>query len=169
MDYVVSYIYEKEEREARRDELQHLLLRLMSRQEAEAIVDEASKQAGVEIKPLVFFDRSTFTGRHIDTAEYNPHTQPIRQAVNSLHEPNLRTDLSSLLVNYAPKLGFEFINDYFEHLQMCWNTLVQYVGYLLTSYDEEQQSFSAETTPCPPLIRGTYCQFPLPIRRFSAT
>ena len=31
MDYVVSYIYDKEERERRREELQHLSLRLMSR------------------------------------------------------------------------------------------------------------------------------------------
>ena len=149
MDYVVSYIYEKEEREARRDELQHITLRLMSRQEVEAIVTEASKRAGVQIKPLVFFDRSTFTGRHMDTAEYNPHVQPIRQAVNSLHEPNLRTDFGSLMVNYVPKPDFKFLNEYFEHLQMCWNTLVQYVGELLESYDDEQQRFSSDLPPIP--------------------
>jgi SAM-dependent methyltransferase len=149
MDYVVSYIYEEEEREERRDELQHLFLRLMSRQEAEAIIAAASKQAGVEIKPLVFFDRSIFTGRHMDTAEYNPHVQSIRQAINSLHEPNQRTDLGTLIINYVPKAGFEFINDYFEHLQMCWNTLVQYVGYLLISYDEAQQSFRTGPPPIP--------------------
>jgi len=149
MDYVMSYIYEEEEREARRDELQHITLRLMSRQETEAIVAEASKQAGVEIKPLIYFDRSTFTSRHMDTAEYNPHAQPIRQAVNSLHEPNLRTDLSSLMVNYVPKPDFEFLNEYFEHLQMCWNTLVQYVGRLLETYDDEQQKYASELPPVP--------------------
>jgi SAM-dependent methyltransferase len=149
MDYVVSYIYEKEEREERRDELQHLTLRLMSRQEAEAIISEASKQAGVQIKPLVYFDRSVFTGRHMDTAEYNPHAQHIRQAINSLHEPNLRTDLSSLLVNYIPKPGFEFLNDYFEHLQMCWNTLVEHVKRLLEEYDEEKRDLSSDLQPIP--------------------
>ena len=56
--YVVSYIYEKEEREQRRDELQHLFLRLVSRQEAEGMVAEASKRAKVEIEPLEYFDRS---------------------------------------------------------------------------------------------------------------
>ena len=141
MDYVMSYIYEKEEREARRDELQHLALRLVSRQEAEEIVNEASKRAGAEIKPLGYFDRSVFTGRHMDTAEYNAHAQPIRQAVNSLHEVNVRTDLGSLLVDYVPKPGFDFLNDYFEHLQVCWNTLVQYVNFLLGAYDEGQRSF----------------------------
>lgn len=102
MDYLVSYIYEKEEREAGRDELQHLTLRLMSRQEAEDILARASRRAGVKIAPLKFFDRSIFTGRHMDTAEYNPHAQPIRNAVNSLHEPNMRTYLSPLMVDYSP-------------------------------------------------------------------
>ena len=149
MDYVVSYIYEKEEREARRDELQHLTLRLMSRQEIEALIAEASREAGVEIRPLAFFDRSTFTGRHMDTTEYNPHAQPMRQAVNSLHEPNLRTDLSTLLIDYAPRPGFALLNQYFEHLQVCWNTLVQHAEYLLGAYDEEKLAFVRESPPVP--------------------
>ena len=149
MDYVVSYIYEPEEREQRRDELQHLFLRLVSRQEAEGIISEASRRAGVEIKPLQYFDRSVLTGRHMDTAEYNAHVQPMRQAVNSLHEANLRTDLSTLLFDYAPKPGFEFLNDYFEHLQMCWNRLILYVDELLQLYIELDQKFSTEPSPVP--------------------
>ena len=151
MDYIVSYIYEEEEGEARRDELQHLILRLVSRQEAETMVAEASQRAGIQIKPLTYFDRSIFTGRHMDTAEYNPYAQSIRQAVNSLHEANIRTDSDTLMVNYVPKPGFQFLNDYFEHLQMCWNALVQYVDQLLETYDEEQQKFSSE-----PLVPASY-------------
>ncbi len=158
MDYVVSYIYEPEEREQRRDELQHLYLRLMSRQEAESIVQRASRAAGVEIEVLGFYDRSIFTGRHMDTTEYNPYAQPIRQAVNSLHECNMRTDLNSLIVNYIPRPGFEFINEYFEHLQMCWNTLIQYVGTLLVSYDEDERRYSKDLPPIPasypPVLRA---------------
>ncbi len=149
MDYVVSYIYEKEEREAKRDELQHLCLRLMSRREAEHIIEEAGREAGVSIRPLQFFDRSVFTGRHMDTADYNPYAQPIRQAVNSLHETNVRTDLATLLVDYVPKPGFEFLNDYYEHLQMCWNTLIQYVDCLLLQYDDSQRRFRTEPDPIP--------------------
>jgi len=149
IDYVMSYIYESRERQHRRDEIQHLKLRLISRKEADTIVAEASKQAGVEIKPLTYFDRSIFTGRHMDTVEYNPHAQPIRQTVNSLHEANMRTDLSSLLVDYVPKKGFEFLNDYFEHLQMCWNTLVYFIEVLLQSYDEKDRWFSSELPPIP--------------------
>ncbi len=135
MDYVVSYIYDKEEREARRDELQHLTLRLICRQEAEAIAKEASTRSGIEIKPLCFYDRSVFTGRHMDTGDYNPHAQPIRAAVNSLHEVNLRTNLNELLIDYVPKSGFDFLNRHLEHIQLCWNYVVHYVVGLLHSFD----------------------------------
>jgi SAM-dependent methyltransferase len=154
MDYVVSYIYDNEEREQRRSELQHLNLRLVSRQEIEKAVDKASKQAGVKIKQLTYFDRSVFTGRHMDTAEYNKHAQPIRQAVNSLHEANMRTDLNSLLVDYIPKKGFDFINDYFEHLQVCWNILVNYTQKLMNIYDEKQRSFTEKISDIPASYPG---------------
>jgi len=149
MDYVVSYIYGSEEREERRDELQHLTLRMMSRAEAEAIITRASEKAGVEIKPLEWFDRSVFCGRHMDTAEYNSHAQPIRNAINSLHEPYLRTELSSLLVNYVPKTGFDFVNEYFEHLQMCWNTLVKHTAHLIETFDMEKRAYAQEPPAAP--------------------
>jgi SAM-dependent methyltransferase len=149
MDYVVSYIYEKEEREAKRDELQHLTLRLVSRSEAEHMVSEASSRAGVAIEPLCYYDRSIFTGRHMDTGDYNRHAQPIRTAMNSLHETNVRTDLTALLIDYSPKPGFELLNNYFENLQVCWNTLVHYTQVLLDSYNERVQEFSP-TVPPPP-------------------
>jgi SAM-dependent methyltransferase len=149
MDYVVSYIYGPEEREARRDELQHLTLRLMSRPEAESIIAEASRRAGVPIRAGTFFDRSVLTGRHLDTGEYNPHAQPMRQLVNSLHEANQRTDLNTLIFDYAPKPGFDFLNDYYEHLQMCWNALVRYVDELLISYDAQDRRLKPEPTAIP--------------------
>ena len=101
------------------------------------------------IKPLEFFDRSVLSGRHMDTAEYNAHAQPLRQAINSLHESNTRTDPSSLLFDYIPKEGFEFLNDYFEHLQMCWNTLVHYVDELMQLYDIQSRTFSSAPPPIP--------------------
>lgn len=149
MDYVVSYIYSKAEREAKRDQLQHLTLRLMSRKEAEAIVAEASKRSGVSIKPLSFYDRSVFTGRHIDTGEYNPRAMPVREAVNSLHEVNIRTDFETLLIDYVPKDGFPFLNRYYENLQMCWNYTVKYTDALLESYNKETRSFDV-ALPEPP-------------------
>ena len=157
MDYVVSYIYSPEEREERRDQLDHITLRLMSRGEAERIIDAASEIAGVKIKPLKWFDRSVFCGRHMDTAEYNPHAQAIRTAVNNLHESNLRTEMSTLLIDYVPKAGFDFINEYFERLQMCWNALVKYVDHLMRIFDEANRTYTEEppTPPvsCPPALR----------------
>ncbi len=141
MDYVVSYIYEEEERERRRDELEHLTLRLMSRQEGEDLISRASERAGVDIKPLNWFDRSVFTGRHMDTGDYNPQAQPIRKAVNGLHEVNHRTDLDSLIVDYVPKEDFQFLNDYFARVQMCWNTLVEQTKSLINSYSMEASDF----------------------------
>jgi hypothetical protein len=152
MDYVVSYIYDRRERHELRNQLEHLCLRIVGRQETEAMVAAASRRAGVPIRTLDYFDRSVFTGRHMDTGEYNPHAQPLRQAINSLHESNVRTDPNSLLIDYTPRPGFEFINDYFEQLQMCWNTLVVYVDGLMQSYDIGKRTFSAD----PPPIPGSY-------------
>ncbi len=149
MDYVISYIYDEDERRRKRKQLQHLTLRLICRQEAEDIVRRAEKKAGTAIKPLHFFDRSIFTGRHMDTGEYNPHAQPIRQAVNALHETNSRTDLNSLLINYHPREGFDFLNEYFEYLQVCWNTLVNYVDVLLKTYNNQQRDFVPQPEPIP--------------------
>jgi hypothetical protein len=158
MDYVVSYIYDKEEREQRRDELQHLTLRLVCRQEAEGMVEAASKRAGITIKQLGFIDRSVMTGRHMDTGEYNPHAQPIRLAVNSLHEPNMRTDLSALIIDYVPRHDFGFLNDYFDHLQACWNTLVRYTQSLMEIYDESNARFSCALPAVP-------ASYPEPLRK----
>jgi SAM-dependent methyltransferase len=157
MDYVVSYIYDKEERDRRRAELQHLTLRLVSRQEADSIVQQASRRAGVEIRVLDVFDRSIFTGRHMDTAEYNPYAQPLRGAVNSLHESNVRTDLGSLLVDFVPTPGFDFLNEHLEMLQTCWNTLVNYAAGLVEQYDVGQGDYD----PAPPAVPATY---PGPLR-----
>lgn len=147
MDYVVSYIYDAEEREEKRDSLHHLILRLMSRDEADHIIHQASRKAGVAIKPCAFFDRSIFTGRHMDTAEYNTHAHPMRAVVNALHESNVRTDLSSLLIDYAPKRHFDALNTYFETLQICWNALVSYTRDLLDAYNDEEQTYDTNNMP----------------------
>jgi SAM-dependent methyltransferase len=158
MDYVVSYIYDEEEREKRRDQLQHLYLRLISRGEVEQVIRNVSRKTGQEIKPLTFFDRSIFVGRHMDTREYNPHAQKTRFAVNSLHEMNMRTDLNSLIIDYVPKEGFGFLNAHFDHLTSCWNTLVKYVSDAIVSYEPERQVFGRKLPPVPP-------SFPEPLQK----
>ncbi|MDY6796859.1 MAG: class I SAM-dependent methyltransferase [Actinomycetota bacterium] len=135
MDYVVSYIYQEEERAGK--ELDHLILRLMSPREVNNLVDRASSKAGREIKPLLMFDRSIFVGRHVDTGDYNRHCQPLRTAVNSLFETNVRTNLETLIADYHPLAGFDEINSFYEKYQMSWNALVQYTIDLLYHYDSQ--------------------------------
>jgi hypothetical protein len=133
MDYVISYLYS--EGEQKRKELSSFPLKLMSKEEVLSIVEQSRKKAGVGIKLRELFDKSIFIGRHIDTAQYNPHCQPMRRAVNSLFEPNVRTDLEHLLIDYVPKEGFPEVNSFFEKLKTCWNMLAQYGINLLHLVD----------------------------------
>jgi SAM-dependent methyltransferase len=132
MDYVVSYIYPEEDRGDK--ELDHLILRLMSPREVETLVGEASAKSGIDIRLVKMFDRSVLVGRHMDTGDYNRHCQPLRSAVNSLFETNVRTDLNTLIADYDPLEGFNEINAFQEQYQMGWNALVKYAIALLYHY-----------------------------------
>ena len=133
MDYRISYIYPEEERAAA--DVAAFPLKLVCRQEIEDIINKASQQAGVEIKPLVYFDRSIFIGRHLDTGDYNKNCPKLRGPVNALFETYVRTDLENLLVDYVPRPGFEHLNNFFESFFMSCNTLVKYTMGLLGDYD----------------------------------
>jgi hypothetical protein len=112
-------------------------LKLVCRDEVMHIIEQASKEAGVEIKPLVFFDRSIFIGRHLDTGDYNKNCPKLRGPVNALFETYVRTDLENLLVDYVPRPGFEHLNLFFESFFMSCNALVKYTMSLLGDYDCE--------------------------------
>ena len=133
MDYRISYIYPEEERAAA--DVAAFPLKLVCRQEIEDIIKKASQQAGVEIKPLVYFDRSIFIGRHLDTGDYNKNCPKLRGPVNALFETYVRTDLENLLVDYVPRPGFEHLNNFFESFFMSSNALVKYTMGLLGDYD----------------------------------
>ena len=83
-----------------------------------------TKQAGGTITVRMIADRSSFVRRHIDTAQYNPHCQPLRRLVNSLFEPNVSTNLDELLIHYVPKEGFPEVNAYHQKLTDWWNYLI---------------------------------------------
>ena len=134
MDYRISYIYSPEERLTA--DIQSFPLRLLSSAEAMRIIEDASKLSGVDIKIQRCFDRSIFVGRHMDTAEYNKYCPPIRQSVNSLLEPNLRTNLETLIIDYMPRPGFDQQNKFLEGFSMCWNTLVQHTMNFLAEYQD---------------------------------
>ncbi len=140
MDYRISYIYPEEERD--KVEVASFPLRLTNRDEIIKIIDQASKETGVTIKPLKFFDRSIYIGRHMDTGEYNANCPKLRLPVNSLFEGYVRTDLESLLVDHVPRSGFDHLNNFFEMFFMSCNTLVQYTISLLSKYDAQEDKLS---------------------------
>lgn len=56
--------------------------------------------------------------------------------MNSLHEFDRRTDLESLLFDYAPKPGFPEVNRFFEFFQMAWNTVTHAAIDALERWDD---------------------------------
>jgi len=141
MDYGISYIYPEEERDE--VEVASFPLKLVCRDEIMDIVSRASQEAGVEIRPLKFFDRSIFVGRHLDTGDYNKNSPRLRGPVNSLFESYLRTDLESLLVDHIPRRGYDHLNNFFEMFFLSCNALVNYTIALLSQYDSESEQFGA--------------------------
>ncbi len=137
MDYRISYIYTPEERD--KVDIQSFPLKLTCREGATAIINEASRRSGVEINVRRFFDRSIFVGRHIDTAEYNRNCTPIREVVNSLLEPNIRTDLNNLIIDYVPREGFSELNRFFDIFSSSWNSLVNHTIEFLANHENETE------------------------------
>lgn len=154
MDYVISYIYPEDQRGD--IELASLDLRLLVGDEITRIVDRVEEKTGIGLEVKEIFDRSLFVGRHMDTRDYNPHLVPLRRAVNSLFERNLRTDLEQLLIDYHPHAGFVSLDDFFVPFQTCWNTLVEFAIALCQAHDrgEDLAAISlAEETSRPGALR----------------
>ena len=147
MDYRISYIHPKEDRD--KMDVASFPLRLMSRDEIQNIIDRAEKEAGCRIRTATYFDRSILVGRHLETGDYNANCPPLRYAINSLFESYTRTDLETLIVDYVPRPGFEFLNHFFESFFLASNALVRHTIELLAGYDPEKQTFSA-TPPIRP-------------------
>jgi SAM-dependent methyltransferase len=151
MDYRISYIYPEEERD--KVDVASFPLRLMCRDEIQRIIDRAEKEAGCRIRPIQYFDRSILVGRHLETGDYNPNCPNLRYNINSLFEGYVRTDLENLVVDYIPRQGFGFLNNFFESFFLASNALVQYTIELLSGYDPEK-GLSETSSP----IRDFYPQ-----------
>jgi len=129
MDYVISYIHSDGETE--QPKLTYFPLRIMGRSEIQHIYHQAKKNTGGIIALRKLADRSSFVGRHIDTAQYNPYHQPLRRLVNSLFEPNVSTNLDELLIRYVPMEGFAEANNYYQRFTDWWDYLIIYTKALL--------------------------------------
>jgi SAM-dependent methyltransferase len=161
IDYRISYIYPPEERD--RVEIQSFPLRMLYRDEVVEMVEEAAARSGIQIRIKNIFDRSIFVGRHMDTAEYNRHCPAIREAVNSLLEPNVRTDLNTLIVDYVPRQGFAKLNKFFEGFSICWNTLLKQTLEFLAGYSEEAEGGKRD------FMEDLYTFYPGPLKKAVKT
>jgi len=123
-DYTVSYRGDDWGESSERPE--RFPMRFWSRPDVEALVAGAARKASAKMAATLFADRSLFVGRHMDTQEYNTYVQPTRRAVNMLLEPDVQTDLDSLLIDYVPTPGFEDQNKFYEKLQVAWNAIIKY-------------------------------------------
>lgn len=120
-EYSMSWLYPDQMEAADR-----FPLRFWSREEMEGVMKEVEEETSVKLKPLTFFDRSIFVGRHVNTQYYNKKAQPLRRVVSSLHADNIRTDLNDLIVDIPPVEGFDEQNRFFAEQQKRWNTLVEH-------------------------------------------
>jgi SAM-dependent methyltransferase len=141
MDYLISYIYPEEER--KKKEISILALRLLAEEEIKRIVRGASEKTGIEIRIKGIFDRSIFIGRHMDTKDYNPHLKCLRQAVNSLFEKNIQTDLNKLKIEYNISGLDKNLDGFFKSFSFCWNSVVNTAENLLKNrYSENEYNGS---------------------------
>jgi hypothetical protein len=110
-------------------------LRLLCREEILKMIERVEETTGVNLETKYIGDRSIFVGRHMDTQDYNPHLKPLRKAVNSLMEKNVRTHLELLLIDYIPHPEIRFPDPFFQQFQSCWNSLVQYTMGLCQEHE----------------------------------
>ena len=135
--YSMSYIYPPEMLD--KVEVETFPLRYWGGHELRDFIDAIAKRCGVEIRRQEMRDRSVLVGRHMNTAEFNRHAQPLREAVSSLHEFNQRTDLDSLLFDYIPHPGHPELNAFFERFQMAWNGVVEACMEALKYADDHEK------------------------------
>lgn len=121
-DYSMSYLHQAETRS--QADIEVFPLRYWGAAEFDAFLSEIVAGCGVEVARRELRDRSILVGRHMDTREYNPAAQPLRSAVNQLHEFNVRTDWSSLIFDYMPQRGSAEVNRFLERFQVAWNSVV---------------------------------------------
>lgn len=150
MDYRISYIYPPEERD--REDIPVFSLRLMTKGEIMAIIDQVQERTGISIRPITFVDRSIMVGRHLETGDYNKYCPDLRQPINSLFETYSRTDLEQLLVDYVPRQGFGPINNFFDSFFMSTNTLIEKTIAMLAGFENGNVDVRVEPYYPEPLI-----------------
>ncbi len=148
--YSMSYIHPPELRD--QVPIETMAIRYWGGTELSEFVAERVGRHGRRVVSEERRDRSIVVGRHMDTAEYNPAAQPIRQAVSSLHEANRRTDLTELLFDFVAQPGHPEVNTFLERYQIAWNTVVLACMETVASdgaADPEAMALTTDRLPAP--------------------
>jgi SAM-dependent methyltransferase len=149
--YSMSYLYPAEMLD--QIEAERFPMRYWAAEEFDRFLTEAVNRAGAQVAKRQFRDRSVLVGRHMSTGEFNPQAQPIRDAVNRLHEINHRTDLSSLIFDYTATAGFEKLNAFFDRFQMAWNAVVYAAIEALDNWDQPDLLRQQPSKEYPKVVR----------------
>lgn len=149
-DYSMSYIYPPEARS--RDDIEHFPMRYWGADENYGFIKTIAEAKGVKIGDSKLCDRSLMVGRHMDTHEYNPKSPALRVAVNSLIEPNSRTDLKELIFNYHPHPNHPYLNRFFNNLQTSWNAIVYSCMEALNQWHNPEELLKEPEIEHPPVV-----------------
>lgn len=151
--YSMSYLYPQELLEE--IEVERFPMRYWGGEEFDQFFARIIEDRGGVIKKKQIWDRSVLVGRHMNTAEYNPHAQPIRSAVNSLHTMDQRTDLQSLIFDYAPQPAFQVLNRFFDRFQMAWNAVVHEAIIALQRWNDTEWLKKPPAACYPDVVRDS--------------
>jgi len=132
--YSMSYLYPREFWDE--VDIERFPLRYWTGARFDAFIRDLVARRGGRVVDHRLVDRSVLVGRHMNTAEFNADVQPLRQAVNSLYELNVRTPLDSLIFDYRPHPAFPALNAFFERFQTAWNTVVEAAVEAIDRWDD---------------------------------
>lgn len=149
-NYSMSYIYPPETRASA--EIEIFPIRYWGGEELEQLINQIAEDNSVKIRRHVLCDRSILVGRHMDTREYNPKAPSLRAAINSLYEPNSRTDLSQLIFKYEPHAHHPHLNRFFQNLQTVWNDIVYGCMEALSEWRYPEKLQAEPPIQNPPLV-----------------
>jgi SAM-dependent methyltransferase len=149
--YSMSYLYPAELLD--QIEVDRFPMRYWAADEFDRFLNQILSRAGVRVVKTQVRDRSVLVGRHMSTAEFNPHAQPIRDAVNCLHEINHRTDLSALIFDYTAAPGFDKLNAFFDRFQMAWNAVVYAAIEALENWNKPELLRQQPSKEYPKVVR----------------
>jgi SAM-dependent methyltransferase len=149
--YSMSYLYPGEVIDE--IEVERFPIRYWGAEEFDEFVNRVAEAHGVRVARRAMTDRSILVGRHMDSGEYNALAKPMRAAVNSLHEFNQRTDLSTLIFDYMPQPEMPQLNAFFDRFQMVWNAVVYGAIEAIEHADDREWLREPPSEEYPPIVQ----------------